>query len=299
MSILQAMSRLRLGVVACVLGVVLGGCTTGPARDAIPPFRQGVITANQQSQATFAEVNAMLREQQLDRAAGLSTLNEEAFVTVLPSEDLAVWNRAFTSIADYAGKIESLLAPERRTEIQEELHKLGADLQGRFANATGSELPPGVAGGFVQLGGLLAQMKAQSDALAIIRQADPSVQGIFESMGEAIGESPEDGIRGTVWTNWTQDLGEIQLEFLHASANQKRQVAARYANMLAEREAYDRTLASLRTSILSLGAVHHQLAQGESTSAAGLLDFIESEYTALHEEIKALAEARKNAGGTE
>jgi hypothetical protein len=304
---LQLIDRIRraqatvTALVVALSVVSLVGCTAGPSVDAIPPFRQGVVTANQQSQTAFAEVNAMLREQQLDRVVNQPTLSDEAFFSALAAEDLAAWHRAFASIEAYAGKLETLLSPDRRTEVEGELRKLGADLEQRYTSAMGEELPPDIAAGFVKLGGLLVQLKAGQDAMVVIREVNPAVQDIFLGMAEAIGtrdaEGDLEGVRGTVWTAWTQQLGTLQVAFLNAGSAQKRRIAEQYLEMLGEREAHDRALASIRASILALGAAHSQLAQGDRVSAAGLIRIVQEEYKVLREEIAAMKAAREAAGG--
>jgi len=288
-----------LFVALCVASLV--GCTAGSSAEAIPPLRQGVVTANQQSQTAFADVNAMLREQQLDRVVNQPTLSEDAFFSAIAAEELAVWHRAFASIEVYFGKLEMLLSPDRRTEVEGELRTLGTDLEQRYAVARGEELPPGIAAGFVKLGGLLVQLKAGQDAVVIIRKVNPAVQDIFLSMAEAIGtrdaEGNLEGVRGTVWTAWTQQLGTFQVAFLNADSAQKRRIAEQYLEMLGEREAHDRALASFRASILALGAAHDQLAQGDRVSAAGLIRIVQEEYKGLRDEIAAMKAAREAAGG--
>lgn len=304
---LQSVDRIRRGRAAVTALVVafsvvsLVGCTAGPSAEAIPPFRQGVVTANQQSQTAFADVNAMLREQQLDRVVTQPTLSEDAFFSALAAEDLAVWQRAFASIEAYAGKLEALLSPDRRTEVEGELRKLGADLEQRYASAGAEELPPGIAAGFVKLGGLLVQLKAGQDAMVIIRKVNPAVQDIFLSMAEAIGtrdaEGNLEGVRLTVWTAWNQELGKLTKDFLKADSAQKRRLAEQYLKMLGEREANDLALASIRASILALAAAHGQLAQGDRVSAAGLIRIVQEEYKGLRDEIAAMKAAREAAGG--
>jgi hypothetical protein len=311
-----------------------------------------VVTANQQSQSAFADVNAMLREQQLDRAASQPTLSEDVFFSALSAEDLAVWHRAFASIEAYAGKLELLLSPDRRTQVEGELRKFGADIEQRYASANGEKLPPGIAAGFVKLGGLLVQLKAGQDAMVIIRDVNPAVQDIFSNMAEAIGTRDTDGnlegIRGTVWTSWSQELGKLSVAFQDAEfehkrriveqylkeigerdaydkANiaeqrrivneryiampgelvayditdiaKKRRIAEQYLDMLGERDAHDRALASVRASIIALSAAHNQLAQGDRVSSAGLIRIIQEEYQALRDEIVAMNAAREAAGG--
>ena len=282
-------------VTACATPVL--GCASRPSAAAIPPFRQGVVTADQQSQEAFAAINEMLREQQIDRAVKKTSLSEDSFVVAFPASDLAVWHRAFASIDAYASKIERLLSPDRRTETEEELRTLGTQLEQRYAAGGGDEFPPGVAAGFVKLGGLLVKIKAGQDALKIMRQADPAVQDILTSMADAIGTHDENGdlefVRGTVWNAWTQELGEIQVAFLRADAPGKRSAVESYLDTLAKRDAHDHSLASLRASLLALAAAHRQLAEGDRVSAAVLIRIVQDEHRAIRDEIAAIEAARQ------
>jgi hypothetical protein len=261
------------------------GCATVATVGEVTNFRQGAATANQQSQSTFADVNTFLRQQQIDRASGLPTLNEDEFFTPLAPEDVAKWSRAFGLIDAYAASLEKLLDPARRGETETALTELGE----KIGEVEGERLPAGVAGGFVQLGGLLVQMKAEKDALAAIRKADPAIQSVFDTMMDAIGEDRDNGIRAMVATSWGNVLGAIQVEFLSAGgASAKRDVATRYVGTLDQRDAQDASLASLRRSFGLLAAAHRELAAGRRPSAQQLLDEVQAEYAAYRQRVDAL-----------
>ena len=112
-----------LAIGALVLSIV--GCTTAPSRDAIPPFRQGVATAEEQTSSAFADINSFLRQRQIERALRQNALTEELFFEALASEDTAKWHRAFALIDSYAEKLERLLDPNQRTGVETELSALG------------------------------------------------------------------------------------------------------------------------------------------------------------------------------
>lgn len=270
------------------------GCATAPDRDSVPAFRTGAATANQQLQTSFAQINAFLRERQIDRAAGLPSLEEEAFFTPLAPEDVAKWSRAFGLIDAYAAALEKILDPARRDETEDALEELG----NKIGEVRDEELPAGVAAGFTQLGGLLIQIKAERDALAAIRRADPSIQGVFDTMMTAIGEDPDNGVRGMVGTSWGDVLGKIQVEFLGASgAAAKREVAARFAATLDQRDAQDADLASLRRSLGLLASAHRELAAGRESDARSLIALIQDEYKAYRERMEALRKSREEKSG--
>ncbi len=281
----------RATLLAALL-TLASGCVTAPDRDAIPPFRAGAAAANQQSQTSFGEINTFLRQQQIERAARLPALNEQAFFSPLASEDVARWSRAFGLIDAYAAALEKLLDPARRADTETALSELGA----RIGDVRDDQVPPGIAAGFVQLGGLLVQMKAEKDAMAAIRKADPAVQDVFSAMMAAIGESPSDGVRGTVGSSWTVVLGQIQIDFLGAQGVQaKREVAARYVATLDQRDAQDTSLASLRRSFGLLAASHRELAAGRAPSALRLLDAVQQEYAAYRKRVDSLTTANGDA----
>ncbi len=265
------------------------GCVSTPDRDAIPTFRAGASTANQQSQTAFADINTFLRQQQIERAARLPTLNERAFFTPLASEDVAKWSNAFGLIDAYAATLEKLLDPARRAETESALSELGE----KIGDVRDDRLPPGIAAGFTQLGGILVQIKAEKDALAAMRKADPAVQDVFSAMMDAIGESPSEGVRGTVASSWTTVLAQIQIEFLGAQGVEaKRDIATRYVTTLDQRDAQDASLASLRRSFGLLAVAHRELAAGRAPSAQRMLDAIQQEYLAFRQREDSLKKAK-------
>ncbi|GAA4784291.1 hypothetical protein GCM10023307_06260 [Lysobacter hankyongensis] len=271
------------------------GCMTVPDRDGITSFRQGAATANQQSQSTFADINTFLRQQQIDRASQLPTLNESEFFSPLASEDVAKWNRAFGLIDAYAASLETLLDPARSSDTETALAELGE----KIGTIEGGRLPAGVAGGFAQLGGLLVQMRAEKEALAAIRKADPAIQSVFDTMMTAIGEDRDNGVRAMVATSWGDVLGAIQVEFLTAGGTAaKRDVATRYVGTLDQRDAQDASLASLRRSIGLLAAAHRELAAGDPPSARRMLDEVQAEYAAYRQRVDALRQQDGQSQGS-
>ena len=284
---LDGRSLSLLGCLMLFLAIV--GCAT-PQPTAIPAFHQGVVTASQQTSAAFSDINEMLREQQLDRAAQQDILNEELFAEGIPADSVATWMRAFRLMDEYAAKLERLLAPEQRASVEEELRDFGETISARLEEP----LPEGVAGGFVKLGGLLLEIKAGQDALETMRKVNPAIQEIFSAMADAIGSSRKEGVRLTVWSSWTTQLAALQVEFVKAGDQSgKRIVAENYLNMLGERDIHDQLLGSLRISFVSLGNAHAAMARGESLNASAFIAIVQDEYNSLREEIDRLREKRK------
>lgn len=280
--------------------VLLAGCTTTPDRAQIPQFRQGAATANQQTAQAFSDINAFLRQQQIERAIGQKTLNEGEFLTVLGDEDVAKWSRAFAVIDAYAASLEKLLDPQRRTDVQQELVKLGETI----GALDDRQLPAGVAGGFATLGGLLLQIKVEKDAMEAIRTANPGIQATFSTMMDAIGADANNGVRSVVRTSWQTVLGQISVDFLRADGKEaKRAVVQQYVTTMDQRDAQDASLAALRRSLGLLASAHAELAAGRNDGAQGLIDLVQREYATYRAQVDTIRKQRASAqngqqGGT-
>jgi hypothetical protein len=288
----------RLFIISAVL-IALFGCTTTHSKESIPPFRQAVIAADQQSSEAFADVNAFLRRQQIENALRQDALSEDLFFEALASTDLAQWSRGFNLIDSYAQKLELLLDPEKRSEVQGELSELGE----RIGAMRGEELPAGTSAAFMHLGGLLIQLKGERDALEAMRKADPAIQEILRAMMVAIGDDSESGVRGTVWASWTQIMARIDVvSFRSASTDKaKRTAVLNYIEALDERDLHDRMLGSLRHSLAMLAKAHQGLAEGRRMSAKAMLRIVQDEHKMFREQLKTIRERRQGEpteGGT-
>lgn len=265
-----------------------------PDRADIPQFRQGAATANQQTAQAFSDINAFLRQQQIERAIGQPTLNEGEFLTVLGDEDVAKWSRAFAVIDAYAASLESLLDPQRRDDAQQALVKLGETI----GALDGKQLPAGVSGGFATLGGLLLQVKVEKDAMAAIRTANPGIQATFSTMMDAIGADHDSGVRSVVRNTWQTMLAKISVDFLRATdKDSKRTVVQQYVTTMDQRDAQDASLAALRRSLGLLASAHAELAAGRNDGAQGLIDLLQREYTTYRAQVDAIRKQREAATG--
>jgi hypothetical protein len=281
-------SGLTTAIVCVLVMTAISGCVT-PQPDTIPAFRQGVVMASQQTGAAFADINEMLRTQQLDRAVQQPAINEDLFAEGIPADARATWMRAFRLMDEYAAALERLLAPEQREEVEAQLRLFGE----KISTVSEAPLPEGVSGGFVKLGGVLLQIKSGQDALKSMREVDPAIQDIFAAMADAVGSSNAEGLRLTVRSSWTTELARIQVAFARAADSAaKRRAAEAYLKMLGDRDAHDQLLNALRISFLSLGSAHAAMARGDRLNASGFIAIVRDEYNGLKEEIDRLREKR-------
>jgi hypothetical protein len=123
--------------------------------------------------------------------------------------------------------------------------------------------------------------KAESDAISAARIADPGMQQIFSIMADAIGETSDDGIRGTSWAHWTNvRMANQQTAFLEASPAARRPIVVAFVGLRDQRDAQDLQLSSLRQSLLNLAAAHHALAEGSNLNLSAAISRIQEELAA-------------------
>lgn len=281
----------RLAIITC-LAVVSVGCGSAPSRDTISQFRDGTSATAKQTAQALADANTILRACEVDRAVGQPALNETEFTAPLAADDLASWTHAFTLIDAYAAALEKLLDPQTRTDAQQNLVGLG-DAIGKMDK---KQLPVGLESSFATFGGLLQQMNAEHDAMVAIAKVDPGMQNVFTSMMNAIGPTPDDGVRRSVRTCWETKLGAPSNDFKWAkSLDEKRKLVEQFTDLMNQRDAQDSALADVHRAIGQIAAAHHQLATGKTDSAAGLLDLVQREYSAYTTEHEAIDKQRQAA----
>lgn len=279
-------SRLSRPLTLLLVLSSLIGCAGTPDREQIPQFRQGAATANQQTLKAFSEVNSFLRTHQVDRVVAQQSISESDFLTVLANEDVAKWSIAFSILDSYAKSLEALLDPNHRKDAQADLVKLGETIEA----LDGKALPSSAAGGFATLGGLLIQLKSETDAMEAIRKADPGVQATLDSMMETIGGSRTDGVRSITHTAWQTRLGQIRADFRRArNTDEKRTVALRFVAALDQRDAQDASLSALHRSLGLLATAHSEIAAGRKEGAQGVIEILQREYASY----QTIVDARK------
>ena len=278
-----------ISALLCTAFLLVAGCTTVPPAQ-VAAFAKGVDSVKVQLDTTFANINQLAAEDEIDRAATLPTLTEENVGVLLKSEDIAKWDVAFASIGRYADSLSLLLAPERANDFSTAAQGLGTALSKLDRDALPSA---GVAAGFVELGRLLIEAKAETDALNAARKADPGVQEIFSQLASVIGESNQDPgtLRATVRSHWLLRMGEEQAAFSEAAPGARRATVVDFVDLRDKRDAQDLQLGALRQSLLDLGAAHAALARGSAIDLDTAIGRIQQEIDvtqALNEHFKSL-----------
>jgi hypothetical protein len=218
-------------------------------------------------------------EDEIARAIGQPTLKEEDVAVILKQEDIAKWDNAVAEIDRYVANLNALLSPGHAKDLDKALVDLGTEVKNLDPNLLPSA---GVATGFAELGRLLIEAKAQTDALKIARQTDPAMQTIFSEMASAIGENNLKGIRGTVREHWKLRMGVQQEAFIDAKGKSevRREIVNTFIALRDKRDVQDLQLGSLRQSLLDLAAAHSALARGSDTDLATAINMIQQELEA-------------------
>lgn len=278
-------------LVACLLVLLLSvsGCTTIDTKSNTQ-FGQGVAAVSSDSQALFLDVNSFARELQLDRAVGLESIKESDFTAALDAESVDRWNSALESLALYSSGLQLLSDSAGAAEVNKSIQALGDRIIALNSPAT-----PGAGGAdeaskaLGHIGQLIVEAAAKKKALEIARDADPSVRATLLFMADMIGaDHGSGGVRTTLWSNWTARIAQIRVEFVSAGGG-KRQVAAKCAVAIEQRNISDLKLSALRKSLLELADLHTAIAQGRSADAAEMIAVLKREIDFA----KSLAESAK------
>jgi hypothetical protein len=282
------------------------GCARGVVRsEGVTKFSEGVAQVRRQAQLAFHEANVLAREQSIRYVLSTTRpgITEGDFTPALSGEAIAQWDTAFGVMQSYASAIQQLISPERPAALGNAVVGLGNELS---AGTIQASVPPAVATAFTRLGLVLITIKAENDAQAAMRKADPGVREALAAMADALGANNRSGVRGTVWSNWAVRLAEGPMrDFSRATAANdqasRRAAAEAYLAMLEQRDAQLASLASLRDSLLLLADAHTAAANGSGTDAAGIIAMIGEQVDqtrALFERFAAIEDARtkKRAG---
>jgi hypothetical protein len=262
------------------------GCGETVSTDAINEFSTGVSQARQQSGVAVKDANKLAREASI-RYVLASTqpgLSEDRFVTAVEPDDIARWDNAFAGMQSYCAAIQNLLSPDKSTAFEDAAIGFAKELKEGHA---ATDLPPGVAAAFTQIGETVIAAAQQHAASTAMRRADPHVRDALTSMAKAIGEDPRGkrgaavqhvGLMGTVYTNWESALGPSRIRFAVATtqnnADERQAAITEFMDVLDRRDAELDALASLRQSLLLLADAHSAAARGQKQDADSFIALI-------------------------
>jgi len=266
----------RLALISAASSILLlAGCARTVESAHFTQFGEGAAAVAAQSQAALADSNKLAREVSVDRfiRSGQIGLTESSFAVAVDPKDIVAWQSALSGIQKYATLMASLTDARRQPDTGDAVVALGQQL-----NGLGAGISPGVAAGFATLAGVLVQQQANSEAVRIIRAADPAMQAIFNGMADAIGGDDQTGLRGTVASNWTASVQGVRLAYVDAAqardGAKQRSLINQYLGALDSRDVQLRALSNLRSSLLTLAQAHAAEAAEQHASASRLLSVI-------------------------
>ncbi len=215
--------------------------------------------------ATFIDANRLARSVEVDRfvRSGAIGLSERRFPPAVPADVVSRWRAAFGDLARYGNLLASFTGASRGGMQTDAFRQLGTQLN---SGSTSASFDPGISAGFAALAGALVDLKAQSTARDILRHTDPDVRRLLVAMANAVGNNDEEGLRGTVASNWTAALSAYQRNYAIAAAekveSRQRQIVADYLTSVDKRDGQLVALAGLRSSLLGLADAHTAAAAG-------------------------------------
>jgi len=256
----------------------IAACST-VSPDQVTTFGHGVDAAKLQTDTTFAGINEMVTAEEVNRAVRLSKLTEDDVAVVLPAKSISQWDRTFDVIHLYVANLTLLISPDRAKDFSTATESLASSLGKLDPKLFPS---PGVASGFTELGRLLIEAKAASDARQAALTVDPAMQQIFPTMASAIGASNDQqgGLRKLVWGIWEERLDSQSIAFSRASVEARRPAVLTYIDLRDKRDAQDLQMASLHQSYLDLAAAHSALARGSNIDLTAAVDRLQQELEA-------------------
>lgn len=259
--------------------LLLSSCAALPLdRNEIGTVRAAAGAARETARLSLAEANDLARGLALDRKVESASTNlaEDDFPYAIARSDADAWMAAFGAIDAYLGALQGLLNPGRAADAGDAIAELGDELRGGSINA---RVPAGVQGLFAGLGAALVEAHGAARARDIMLRADPAFRAVVAGMADAIGETADADLRGTVHANWQTDIQRIQFEFKQvppADKARRRAVAKAYLAAIDARDAQDADLVKLADSLVALGEAHAAAARGEAASARYWFDRIDS-----------------------
>ena len=269
----------------------LAGCTHSLDPEGLSRFAEAAGKVHVQADAAFGRANAISRQAAIDvfvasRRPGLS---ERALPPAVDADAVAVWDAALSDLERYGALLAQLTGPGRGAGTGTAVAALGRELGSGQAAA---RIDPGVGAGFAALAGVLVDAEAKSSARKIMRDADPAVRRLLVAMADAVGVDRNQGLQGTVWSNWTASLNGARDAYATAAEKgdegRQRVLIGEYLGGIDRRDADLRALASLRASLLGLADAHAAAAAGSAPSQAAIIAGIDRRLEDARRDIRTL-----------
>ena len=261
-----------------LLPFLLAACNA-PQTSQISAWAQAVRATHDQSDASFAAVNTLVRKQQIRYVATQSKLDPNDFTPGLPADALAAWDTALNALATYGDNVATVADPNTYAGTGQSAANLAQEVAG-YAHSTAFQTQPGLAAAISKIGDAIASAAGGAEARDIMRKANPAVQDLLSHMSDMIATTASDGtetgVIATVRSNWNTRLAELQTSFLAPGAD-KMEVATYYADVASHRDHAIALLRSLQDSLRLLANIHGQLATGQPSDVATLLAQIQQQ----------------------
>jgi hypothetical protein len=264
--------------ISLVFIVFTTGCKTIDSASA-SKFATSVTTVKTQADSVLTAAATLTRSQAITYAATQRTLSEDEFVETPSSDVIEGWDNALSSIETYALNLAALSSPDATksfetaaTNLFNQMTQTATELKSNSLSSS-PEITAGLATAFTETAHLILAAKAQATARKVAMATDPQISNVLNLLASEIGDDHTNPcLRTTIYRVWNTERYALSGPFLRAGSQAaKETVAQQYATILAERDAEDESLASLRHALLALADAHHALAQGDTASVQATL----------------------------
>jgi len=287
--------RPRLSIAGLLVAALAAACSSIDPKP-LADWHDAIVAVRDQSSASFQSVNDLVREDQVQRAATLEKLVESDFQPGLDSESITAWNRALDGLAAYGASLTALLQPDLATNVGDSTKTLSESIA-TTAKSDVLTKYPALSSALGKLASKIAAAEASSKAKEIMQHTDPEIADLLGQMAKMIDDSKDGtgiGILATVHAHWMLTTDQTRAGFLKASSPEdKQEVASRFASQLAERDASEESLRSLKGSLLELATAHNTAANGGSPDTSALISRVRDQIAFLKDLMSDLKPANK------
>ncbi len=279
---------------AVIVLLMVAGCTGRVSSTDMTGFGRSAAVISKQAEIVMLDANRLGREARVEEfiRQGRPGLTEAAFPSLIPSDVSRAWLDALGGLERYGLLLGSLSDPDRASDATAAVGDFAKQLDG-----LGMGLGGGVAAGFAGLAGAAVDGAAQRRARGFLKITDPKVRQLLTAMAAAVGNSDDEGLRGTVRANWTRTFGPLQNAYATATERHdealRRTTIASFLERVDRRDAQLRSLAAFRLSLLALADAHGAAAAGSRRPAAELLGVLERRLDETRDAYDAVTEGER------
>jgi hypothetical protein len=273
-----------LGLLPAV-AVLAGGCSSAGLQDT-DALQQAMHLDHKAAVSVLKKINTVDQPYRVEDGVTRSTFCADDLYLVAPA-DVAAWDKILGALDDYCAALDCLASQKASSDFTTASEGLGAKvntLAKAGGIATGADLSAAETA-VIELGSLVLQCKAQSDARSLAVKANPSFQSVIGALIEALGfegDPPVPSSHGLLATFESEFSAGTAAEakrfkggtiggFASLGPEQKRESIKELQAWLKVQQGHDDFVSTLKTLVAALDKVrraHAALCGGDAEKAS-------------------------------